>query len=217
MPPSVQRHNLARLRNALSLTQSEFAQLIGRKEITVRSIETGKLALSPRLATLIADVTGADRDWLLSRNLKAPIPPLKRISYTLRPEDFVYDATIQLLAELFSRLCAVMRRLRKIPGSPRFYVEELLKPELDALAQSSEPDPQADLLHKASIHTIEFFISHPEKLDPDLRKLINFDFLLKDSLNRECDDQKIASPSRLRKKSGLPALRKSRSPVRSKP
>src|SRR5262249_14023348 len=46
MPPSVQKHNLARLRNALSLTQAELAQRISRKEITVRSIETGKLALS---------------------------------------------------------------------------------------------------------------------------------------------------------------------------
>jgi hypothetical protein len=199
------------------MTQGEFAEFVGRKGITIRSIETGKLSLSRRLATLIADVTGVDRDWLLANDLKAPVPPLKRISYTLQPKDLVYDATIHLLAELFSRLCAVMRRLRKIPGSPRYYVEELLKPELDALAQSTEPDPQADLLHKASIHTIEFFISHPEMLDPDLRKLINFDFLLKDSLNREFNASQIASPSRLPKKSVLPAPRKSRSPVRSKP
>lgn len=199
------------------MNQGEFAELVGRKAITVRSIETGKLALSQRLATLIADVTGADRDWLLSNDLKAPIPPLKRISSAIRPQDFEYGATIELLAELFSRLCAVMRRMRKIPGSHRYCVEELLKADLDALAQSTEADPQADLLNKASIHTIEFFISNPQMLDADLRKLINFDFLLKDSLNRKRDDRQIASPSRLPKKSKSLVPRKSRSPAHSKP
>jgi len=92
--------------------------------------------------------------------------------------------------------------------------------------QSHNPD--AKPLHKAKINSIEFFLAHPEKFDPDLRGLIRLDYLLKDSLRREFEEQVIASPL----PDGLPEpelsstndskekpkapRRKSRSPARSR-
>jgi hypothetical protein len=57
-----------------------------RAGTTIRSIEVGRLALSPNLATLIAAHTGADPAWLLANDLSAPMPPLERVSSTLDPE-----------------------------------------------------------------------------------------------------------------------------------
>jgi transcriptional regulator with XRE-family HTH domain len=61
----------------MGLAQSDFADLIMRSFPTIKAIEAGKLPLSENLATLISEVTGVDRLWLLENNLEAPVPRLK--------------------------------------------------------------------------------------------------------------------------------------------
>lgn len=73
---SKHRHNIVVLRERLHLTQAEFAKLIGRSLPAIQAIEHGKLKLSVGLALRIADVTGADKDWLLRNDLSAPMPPI---------------------------------------------------------------------------------------------------------------------------------------------
>jgi DNA-binding XRE family transcriptional regulator len=109
MPASVQRHNLARLRNELNLTQATLGDWVGRSAATIKAVEIGKLALSPRLAALIAAVTGADKDWLLRNNLSDPMPPLMRSSSKLDPEQEAYARSCDLLLNLFERLFASLR------------------------------------------------------------------------------------------------------------
>jgi transcriptional regulator with XRE-family HTH domain len=52
--------SLVRLREIIGRTQAEFAAMIGVSVDTIKSLETGRLALSPRLAGAIRLATGAD-------------------------------------------------------------------------------------------------------------------------------------------------------------
>ena len=111
MPTSVRRHNLQRLRESLSISQTELAEMIGRTWSTIRSIETGKLALSLRLAAVICAVTGCDQKWLLRNDLSEQMPPLTPRLSRMRKEEEIYGLTLYLLEMLFERLCSVMGRL----------------------------------------------------------------------------------------------------------
>ncbi|MEK7950525.1 helix-turn-helix transcriptional regulator [Luteolibacter soli] len=55
------------------LTQSDFARLIGRTAATIKSIESGRLALSDDLAKRISQVTGVSLPWLLKGDSSQPI------------------------------------------------------------------------------------------------------------------------------------------------
>jgi DNA-binding XRE family transcriptional regulator len=73
MPPSVRRHNLARIRDQLSLTQADLAKLVGCSLPTIKAVETGKLALSDGLASRISQALDfLDKDWLLKNDLNSP-------------------------------------------------------------------------------------------------------------------------------------------------
>lgn len=178
MPASVQRHNLARLRQEMSLTQSDLAALIMRSPATIKAIEIGKLSLSENLAALISEFTGADKKWLLENNLRAPVPPLRRLSASWNPAERAYDCICVLLADLFSRLFTVCRRLRE--GEGRQNLLTYIKDELELLEKSGY-EPDAIQRYRGSVGAFEFFETHPQSVDPDLRQLINLDFLVKDA------------------------------------
>jgi transcriptional regulator with XRE-family HTH domain len=187
MPASVQRHNLARLREALRLTQSDLADLIMRSLPTIKAIETGKLPLSENLATLISEVTGVDRLWLLENNLEAPVPPLRPLSATWAPEDRAYQFLCSLLMDLFSRLFAVCRRLQQ--GDGRKGLATYIKEELQVLEETGY-EPDAIQSCRATVEPFEFFQMHPELLDYNLGRLINLDFLIKDAYQAQMLGQK---------------------------
>jgi transcriptional regulator with XRE-family HTH domain len=182
MPPSVRRHNLARLRKALNMTQAELAELISRKEITVRSIETGKLALSPKLATLIAEATGADRDWLLKNDLNADIPPLKSKLQSLGIKAKAYIANLFLIMHLIDRLVTVLMHFNRSHGLYPQIAHFFIADQLKRLKKHPTPDFKADHSHSHSLSLgiVEMFKAHPDTLEPDLRRLINLDYLSKD-------------------------------------
>lgn len=75
MRPSPRRHNLARLRLFLGLSQKEMADLAGCSVHTIQSVELGRgrLALSEELARRISTATGVHFRWLWENNLKADI------------------------------------------------------------------------------------------------------------------------------------------------
>jgi transcriptional regulator with XRE-family HTH domain len=178
MPASVQRHNLARLRQEMALTQSDLAALIMRSPATIKAVEIGKLPLSENLAALVSEVTGADKKWLLENNLSTPVPALRRVSSSWVPKDRAYVSTCHLLVDLFSRLFAVCRRLRE--GEGRQNLLTYIKDELELLEKTSY-EPDAIQRYRASVGVFEFFEMHPQLLDPDLRQLINLPFLAKDA------------------------------------
>jgi transcriptional regulator with XRE-family HTH domain len=75
MPASVGRHNLARIRKLMGLTQVDLGRMLGRSAATIKSIEIGKLALSEGLANRINETLGIrDKAWLLANDLQAPVP-----------------------------------------------------------------------------------------------------------------------------------------------
>jgi hypothetical protein len=156
--------------------------MIGRSQATIKAIETGKLALSEDLATLISVLLGTDKQWLLDNDLSAPVPPNKYFSPTIPPEEKAYTTTIVLLTDLFKRLFAVARRLSKT--NARTTTELEIAEELEAL-KKSEGDPKAEPRGRATVATFEFFKNHPEQLDLDLAQLINLRFLLADGYRRE--------------------------------
>ena len=78
MPVSVKRHNLARLRKELQITQAKLAALLRCSSATIKAVEIGKLPLSESLAERIGRATGVDPIWLLQNDLNAPIAARKR-------------------------------------------------------------------------------------------------------------------------------------------
>lgn len=194
MPASVQRHNLARLRDELNLTQATLGDWVGRSAATIKAVEIGKLALSPRLAALIAAVTGADKDWLLRNDLSDPMPPLMRSSSKLDPEQEAYARLCDLLLNLFERLFASLMRLKK--SQRRTAIETNLEIRFKQLKDNDSQPAEEPV----GVEALEFFKAHPEFLDPDLANLINLDFLIKDALRIQdtikTDDRKVVAEGR---------------------
>jgi DNA-binding XRE family transcriptional regulator len=180
MPVSVRRHNLVRLRDELNLTQAALARWVGRSPLTIKSIETLRLPLSPRLAALIASVTGADKDWLLRNDLSESMPALRHGSSKREPGDEAYQTLCALLFHLFDRLFALVARLKEGPNSFRNGLELYLSASVNGLKKAGQiPDCKPGLV--VPVEVFEFFKAHPELLDPDLAGWINIDFLLKDA------------------------------------
>jgi DNA-binding XRE family transcriptional regulator len=172
MPPSVRRHNLARIRDQLSLTQADLANLVGCSLPTIKAVETGKLALSESLASRISQALDfLDKDWLLKNDLDSPVPPI------LRPRSVQEDAHAVVLNELFSRLFAVVAKMDK--ERARLMIELSLATELDALRKEHVPRPDGEPKHIAQSAAIRYFIKNPERFDPDLKEWVNFKGLLK--------------------------------------
>jgi hypothetical protein len=80
MRKSPLRHNLAKLRAVLNLSQQQMAGLTKRHWRTIQSVELRKLPLSEILARRIAAETDVQLRWLLDNDLYAPI-----VNYAGRP------------------------------------------------------------------------------------------------------------------------------------
>jgi DNA-binding XRE family transcriptional regulator len=184
MPVSVRRHNLVRLRDELNLTQAELGKWVGRSSTTIRAIEVGKLALSPKLATLIADQTGADPGWLLRNNLSEPMPPLKK-ALELDTIEQAYLGSVTLIAHLIHRLATLLMQYDRRPQQVAELAQLAMAADLDRLKKHPKPDFKADLIDLPNLGIVEMFKAHPEMLQPELRQLINLDYLSKDVLARK--------------------------------
>jgi transcriptional regulator with XRE-family HTH domain len=110
MPVSVKRHNLARLRKELEITQTELARLLRCSSATIRAVEIGKLPLSESLAERIAAATGVDPIWLRRNDLAAAMPPRKS-GYILSPEERIRD-NIQYALSLCAGAIALAKYLK---------------------------------------------------------------------------------------------------------
>src|ERR1700730_9827032 len=114
MPVSVGRHNLARIRKQLKLTQGDVAKLVGCSPETIKAVEVGKLALSEGLAARISRALGFNKaDWLLKNDLTAPLPKTysaisQREAFGLGP---IAQATV--LIDLFGRLFHVVSKMER--------------------------------------------------------------------------------------------------------
>jgi DNA-binding XRE family transcriptional regulator len=172
MSISAGRHNLARIRWELSLTQADVARLVGCSLATIKAIEIGKLALSEDLASRISKELGFfDKDWLLKNDLNSPVPPI------LRPRALEEQAQAVVVDDLFSRLFTVVSRMDK--ERARLVIELHLAEQLDTLRKGKEANPKAMPDTIAGSSAIRFFIQNPEMLDPDLREWVNLEGLLK--------------------------------------
>jgi DNA-binding XRE family transcriptional regulator len=175
MPPSARRHNLARIRDQLSLTQTELAKLVGYSHATIKAVETGKLPLSENLASRVSQALDFfDTAWLLKNDLDAPLPPI------LRPRSAQEDAFVAVVNELFSRLFAVVAKMDK--HRARLMLELVVATELDDLRKELVPRPSGEPETITSPETIQYFIKNPGRFDPDLREWVNLEGLLKSNL-----------------------------------
>jgi hypothetical protein len=110
------------------------------------------------------------------------MPPLEPVSVKLAPEDEAYNKSIVLFYHLFDRLFAAAQRLKctQFRRDLEHYIQILLD-----LLKVTEQRPDADLSYFISANPFEFFKAHPEFLDPDLKGMVNLDFLIKDAYRRE--------------------------------
>lgn len=180
MPVSVGRHNLARLRAQLKLTQSDLAKLADCSTATIKAVEIGKLALSDSLASRISYVFGIEKEWLLKNDLKAPLPgnfsQMNQQEVLGRAE----DTQTVLLLELFSRLFAVVAKMKKTPA--RTMLETVIAIELDGLKKLKKPLPDCQPSGLAGRNSLEFLLQHSDSLDPDLKQWVDLKGLLKSNL-----------------------------------
>jgi transcriptional regulator with XRE-family HTH domain len=203
MPASLRRHNLARLRDALNLTQSALGRAIGKSAGSIKAVEIGKLALSPKMALLISRLTGCDPAWLMRNDLSEPMPELRRL-VTLNPEDEAHRNTMFLLAELFSRLFACAHQLA--PSPKRDTLAAFIEKEAKAFRENAqELEPV-----RVGVSALEFFKDNPEYLALELGRLFNLDYLLGEavraaraenelfSLNDSANDGKPEASARLK-------------------
>jgi transcriptional regulator with XRE-family HTH domain len=181
MPASVGRHNLARIRKYLKLTQKDVAQLAGCSTATIKSVEIGKLALSESLALRISHSLGVlDKDWLLKNDLTAPIPHRFSASPPDQADDHTAAKLTVVLNEMFGRLFAAVAKMEKTPY--RKSIEMLINISADALQREKNAIPGCQPSHLAGHGAIEFFVRNPGLFDPDLRKWVNLKGLLKSNL-----------------------------------
>jgi DNA-binding XRE family transcriptional regulator len=138
MSVSVRRHNLQRLRAELNVSQATLAAWVGRSAVTIKAVEIGKLTLSDNLATLIAEVTGADKDWLLRNDLSEPMPALVRKSAKLSPDEEAYGCTFALLHHLFDRMFAAAARMK--PSEARKNLAIFIEITAKQLIEAGQPN-----------------------------------------------------------------------------
>jgi transcriptional regulator with XRE-family HTH domain len=72
MAKSQSKAKIAQLRKALGISVGEFARHIGKSVDTVRSLESGRLALSNSLAETINTYMGVNLYWLLNESMQGP-------------------------------------------------------------------------------------------------------------------------------------------------
>ena len=83
------KHNLARLRQMLGLTQEDLAELIDYSPAMVASVETTRTPMSEEMAKRVSLETGVSAHWLLENNLTAEPytdEPSPRLGYGYSPE-----------------------------------------------------------------------------------------------------------------------------------
>src|SRR6266481_1927845 len=100
------RHNLARLRTFLNLSQQQMADLVERHWRTIQSVELSKgYTFSETLARRIVAETGVQLQWLINNDLTAPIVDCWGHPY--RRSEFEYrQATKRFADNEFTRTCA---------------------------------------------------------------------------------------------------------------
>jgi transcriptional regulator with XRE-family HTH domain len=178
MPASKRAHVLSVLRENLRLSQSELAGMVGVTASTIQSIELNRLALSKLLAARISGMTGVDLDWLLKNDLSAPMPEIVNEYEKLDPSIRAHDATIALLGEVFDRLFAAVGRIEKTQA--RTMLEISIASALDSLRKQTSVNDRVGFGFRTGDITFKFFREHPNKLDPDLRKVLNLDEMAKE-------------------------------------
>jgi transcriptional regulator with XRE-family HTH domain len=192
--PAPLRHNLARIRAQLSLTQADLAKLVGCSLPTIKAVEIGKLRLSDSLASRISQALEIwDKDWLLKNDLNTPLPPI------LVPRSNEEDAQAAVILEYFTRFFAAVAKMDK--HRARLMIELSVAAQLDALRKEHVPRAHGKLPETiVPPGAIRWLIDNPHCLDQDLRDIVNLEGLLK-SVQRDYSSwesrwAKKASPKR---------------------
>src|SRR5262249_32561654 len=120
MPPSKQKHVLVRLRQHLGLSQKQLAAWCACSEVTIQSIEVGRLALSKNLALRISRATAVPAEWLLANDLKSPLPKL-----ALKP--LANDAFLNTRLSRTLLFVSVFEVLKLLEAIQKTHSEELLR------------------------------------------------------------------------------------------
>jgi transcriptional regulator with XRE-family HTH domain len=199
MPISVGRHNLARIRAQLKLTQADLGKLVRCSPASIKAVEIGKLALSDSLASRLSHALGIDKEWLLKNDLSAPLPARYSPPIQEKASDDTAPATAGLLFELFSHLFAVVAKMEK--NQLRAALELYLGVQLDGLKKLAKPVPVTELSRQA----IEFLLQHPDLMDPDLKQWVDLNGLLKFNLQLSSQLEEAASPKHRKSPSRTPA------------
>jgi len=97
MRTSTRKTTAAVLREILGIKDFEMAEILDRTVHTIHSLESGRLKLSPELATNMFHETGISLDWLLNEDPNAPPisgrgePYSKEIFEKAQAEKIYYD------------------------------------------------------------------------------------------------------------------------------
>ena len=184
------------------MNQADLARLAGCSVSTIQSVELGRLQLSQSLAARISLGTGVNSQWLFANDSSVPMPERLYFSKGVSSAGLQeYVNTICLLADVFSRLFAVARKLDKTGA--RDELELIIASELDAFKKSGT-DRNSKPLNPTNKEVFQYFAEYPGSLIEDLNNLLDLDYLIETSLS-EAQLPAEKQKKTLKKKASPPA------------
>jgi transcriptional regulator with XRE-family HTH domain len=176
MPVSAGRHNLARLRKELNLTQAELATLVGCSPVTIKAVEIGKLALSEGLATRIALSAGTTVQWLLENDLNSPVPVGQSLKDQYKVErDYVMEKTAVALAIFAGQYLRKVAEEYLSPGHSHLFEFTLEKFCNQVARLFKAPEPKKvmgqDILNRLNAADQKTFLAFWDRLIPQQDRL----------------------------------------------
>ena len=151
---SLLNHPLAILRRIIGLTQSDLAELVGRRPPTIQAVESRKLQLSRGLAEKITYATRVSFDWLMAGDPDAPAvsmdgEPYTRAHFVQAQARKHYYEHVHLDLQMHDELTAMVRIceiLRCANAKNRYHIAKYLLRELmDELAKQFAVQPQVSV------------------------------------------------------------------------
>ena len=179
MPRSTLRTTAAKLRSILKIKDLRMAEILDRSIHTIHSLESGRLRLSPELATKIFHETGISLDWLLKGDPNAPPisgrgePYTKELFDKAQAEKTYYDRPKPYFQKTDALDCCarLVSVLKSASDNGKYYMAKYkLRGALSALEKEFGQEKQMSI--QKQIDLLKPLVAHGEKENKSILDLL---------------------------------------------
>jgi transcriptional regulator with XRE-family HTH domain len=176
---------IAQLRKVLGISVGEFARFVGKSVDTMRSLESGRLALSAGLANTINEMMGVRLSWLMDNEVTGP--PIGENGQELTAETMLARTlALRAEAENFSREMA------------RDIYPKQMAEKLEALLRDAGAHPN---FHLALYYTAKLLTKLEQEFVPPEKRTHPFDLDTFDQEIRWLSEQPVKAAGSKKKRS----------------